>query len=280
MPYRFLPMWTISVLLLCAGYGPASLAASPPDPIWTGTSGEFHIEWTTADIRISRQDKPAETLLSLRSMAAAEWNKMSAETAEQNLEMQVTYRLLSVVGPYLSYEEANYCDCGGAHPTEVKRFRTIDLGKIKPDGPMPVSLTDLFLEKDIFAALASDKLVQSALRQTRTPKPRALAELLDAIDYRTGRVGDCGYLFSRELLQSFAFYDIREGKIAVRISLPYEAEVCRGQMTQLGILLPIPEKLRGYLGAAQRKTGGLLMEDTAKLPKDAQSVVEFSNAKQ
>lgn len=267
--------------LLFLGYALPGLSAPPTDrPIWTGTSGEFRIAWTASDLRVSRRDNPSETRFSLRSLAKAAWKKMAAETAGQRLERQITYRLLSAVGPYLSYEEADYCDCGGAHPSAAKRFRAIDLEKTRADNPAPVSLTDLFSDGDVFAALVSDSLVRSALRDAEMPQPNSLAELLDALDYRAVSVGDCGYLFSKELLQNFAFYDLRDGKVAVRISLSHEAEVCRGQMVQLGILLPIPEKLAGSLQAAQRKTGGIFVADTAKLPKDARTVVTFSTAKQ
>lgn len=278
--YRRAPTLAIYALFFL-GYALPSLAASPTDrPIWTGTSGEFRIAWTASDLRVSRQDNPSETRFSLRSLAKAAWKKMVAEAAGQRLERQITYRLLSVVGPYLSYEEADDCDCGGAHPSAVKRFRAIDLEKTRADNPVPVSLTDIFSDGDVFAALVSDSLVRSALHDADMPQPSSLAELLDALDYRAVSVGDCGYLFSKELLQNFAFYDLRDGKVAVRISLSHEAEVCRGQMVQLGLLLPIPEKLAGFLDAARRKSGGILMADTAKLFKDTRIGVTFSTAKQ
>jgi hypothetical protein len=266
--------------LLLLGYAALGLAAPPPArPIWTGSSGGFHIVWTTSDLRVSRRQNPAEIRLSLRALAQAAWTQMAGEATGQRLDRQITYRLLSVVGPYLSYEEADYCDCGGAHPSAVKRFRAIDLDKTRADRPAPVSLTDLFSDGDVFAALVSDPLVRSVLRDAETPRPTSLAELLDALDYRAVSVGDCGYLFSRELLQSFAFYDLREEKVAVRISLPHAVETCRGEMAQLGLLLPIPGPLKDALEAARRKTDGALMGNAATLFKNARTVVTFSTGK-
>lgn len=277
---RYRRMATLGIgALLLLGYAALGLSApSANRPIWTGTSGDFHIVWTASDLRVSRRENPSETRLSLRALAKTAWTKMAAEAAEQRLDREVTYRLLSAVGPYLSYEEEDYCDCGGAHPSAVKQFHAIDLENTRADSPAPVALTDLFTDRDVFTALVSDPLVQSVLRGAETP-PTALADLLEALEDRAVLVGDCEYLFSRDLLRNFAFYDLRAGQVAIRISLPHATEVCRGQMAQLGLLLPIPGPLKGALEAARRRTDGVLMGDTAALFKNAQTIVMFSTAK-
>jgi hypothetical protein len=45
----------------------------------------------------------------------------------QSLEFAKSDAVLSAVGPYLSVEEGTFCDCGGAHPMEVERFRAINI---------------------------------------------------------------------------------------------------------------------------------------------------------
>ena len=67
-----------------------------------------------------------------------------------------------------------------------------------------------------------------------------------------------------------------DGKAAVRLSLSNEAELCRGQMIQVGILLTVPEALRSNLEAAKTSRGGLLMANSAKISKGAKTLFEFS----
>jgi hypothetical protein len=71
------------------------------------------------------------------------------------------------------------------------------------------------------------------------------------------REGDPGY---REAY-------VEKGRVAVRISVPYGSEIHRGQYTQLGILLPIPPRLRQALAAAANRQAGFLMQDAPKLTR-------------
>jgi hypothetical protein len=62
-------------------------------------------------------------------------------------------------------------------------------------------------------------------------------------------------------LYAFAFHHLEEGKVAVRLGFEAETPACFEQLTQVGILLPIPEKVRVPLEQAASGKAGFLMAD-------------------
>ena len=77
-------------------------------------------------------------------------------------------------------------------------------------------------------------------------------------------------------LSNFAFYSVQGNNVAVRISLSHAGEVCRGQMTQLGILLPIPESMKAAVAAASAGKSGLLMQRAAREFEGQQTTFTFA----
>jgi hypothetical protein len=244
-----------SIALLCL----ATIACRLPaqngpagQSFWKGQSGNYNIEWSPSDLRATNAGTGAATF-DAAAEARKVWSGIASNAGGAELEAEFTYRLLSVVGPYLSFEETVYCDCGGAHPTAVKHFRTIDLAS-----SAPAQLTTFFPDRDILAALLADPLVTRALDGA---KPNSLPALLNALADGTVDAKDCDYRFPDDLFSSFAFYDVQNGNASVRISLPNAAESCRGQMIQLGLSLAIPEAGRAWLADAKEQHAGLLMID-------------------
>jgi hypothetical protein len=244
--------------------------------IYSGSSGGFSLQWTPADIRVNRSGATAPPV-SFRRFAEAQWKDLARDANGRSLSAQTTYRVLSFAGPYLSVETGEYCDCGGAHPTSHIGFQAIDLRETRADRPKPLRLTELFPEKAIVAALNSDKIVAAALKETDTPAPDNLAKLVDAVKYQPVKMGECEYNFSENFPSEFALYDFKAGRVAVRISLSHAAEICRGQMVQVGIELPAPEALKPMLEAAKAKSSGFLMVDAAKIAGKKQAAFEFSS---
>jgi hypothetical protein len=249
---------------LCCGYSVSDSAATrstAAHDIWKATVEDFSIQWSQKDIAVTRAGAP---VLSFKAIAQSDWDKISQQASDQPMQSERGYRILSVVGPFLSVEQEDDCDCGGAHPSSSKRFRAFDLGKSSPDHPALASLTDIFPEESILAALRSDKLVAGALKDVEGPAPASLPELVAAIRFKPVQVKECSYYFGADLLSDFAFYSTEGNNVAVRISLSHAAEVCRGQMTQLGILLPIPESLKAKIEAARAGKSGLLLQQAAR----------------
>jgi hypothetical protein len=159
-------------------------------------------------------------------------------------------KIYSIVGPYISYHgrSSGYSE-GAAHPWSAQSFETIDINDGKE-----VALTDLFDHNEIFKALINHKIIKKALHDE---SPKNLEELYDLVD------GGCDFLFSKHSMESFAFHHIKNGKVAIRLGLMHGCEVKRGNLTQLGFYLSIPEKLKKDLSVAQKK--GLLMDNMEKL---------------
>src|SRR5262249_49952437 len=152
----------------------------------------------------------------------------------------------------------------------------IDLGKTKDNSPSTLSLTDIFPEPQVFTALKADGLVRTALAAKGVPVPSSLPDLLKALEFEAVQVGECSYTFGDDLLGSFAFYSVKDHNVAVRISLSHSAEVCRGQITQIGLQLPVPESLKIQLNQARQRRAGFLMEDAERISHGATTVYKLS----
>jgi hypothetical protein len=251
------------LLCYCAVFA-CHLQAQPAtsgQTLWKGKSGAYAIEWTTANLKVTRAAN-SQSIFDAADEAKTTWASFVKNSNGEPIEAQFTYTLLSTLGSTLSLEETVDCDCGGAHPTAVKRFLAIDLSRTAANRPAPASLTSLFPESAIFKALMADSIVSKALGAAAQPK--SLAELLKALKDDTAEVKDCAYEFSSDPISSFAIYDSKGASALVRIGLPSAAQVCRGQMIQLGLELPAPVTLRPSLLKAKQKRNGLLMANSPR----------------
>jgi hypothetical protein len=230
--------------------------AADQETICPGNVDGFTVQCYADRLEVTR----AGTLvLSFGAVAAREWEEIRKHANGRALTLQMTYTVLSAVGPWLSVEEGVFCDCGGAHPTAILRFHAYDLRESRPERGAPADLSIIFPEDTILSALLRNRSVAATLREAGRPAPSRLADLLSALAFKTFRVGDCSYFFDKDLLSSFAFDHVAGNDAAIYLSLPPAGEICRGELTQLQILLPVPAGLSDQLRAA---TGGrgLLME--------------------
>lgn len=222
---------------------------------WKGSSGAYNVDWSATNLKVTPKESGAP-VFDASAKAKAAWNEMVRISNGTPMEADFTFRLLSIVGPYLSVEESTYCDCGGAHPTASVRFRAYDLSH-----GTPAELTSLFPESALLSALSSDPIVSKALHGK--PKPASLPALLQTLRDENAEVKECQYEFPEELLSSFALYDLKDGNASVRLGLPAAVQTCRGNLIQLGLSLPVPAARRTLFSAAKEKTAGLLLINTA-----------------
>ena len=137
---------------------------------------------------------------------------------------------------------SSYCS-NIAHPSSSSRFATRDL--VTGD---EADLRRIFPPAALLAALSRDKVVLKAVGKV----PQSL-EQIEKGD------GGCEIGFSPSMWRSFAFHHLQGDSVAVRIGLTHGCEAARGNFTQLGVLLPIPEAWKQpLLDAASR---GLLMKN-------------------
>lgn len=187
----------------------------------------------------------------------------------------VSFAPLSVVGPYLSYQRKDSWS-GGAHPSGDERFVTIDVRSPK----RRVRLTDLFSAESVRAALLKDPVVQRVLHREKIAPPPTLDGLLKAlINQQFGGDDDLMYFFPPHLLEDFAFYHVENGKVAVRFLLRHGSEVYRFRTTQLGLLLPIPGKLKTLFAQAAAGKNGVLMQSLKRSAGDRLTTSVLHNRK-
>jgi len=283
--------FSLMVCSLLALSGMAQRAAqksAPEQVIWAGISGGFAIRWTTGEVAASPSSSATDVRLSARQLARAEFAKIEKDADDVDLcEYERTFRIASVVGSIVTLEDTYYLGCGGAHPDGRARFVAVDLAKpsttksrgLSDDEDLPgnlVTLTDYFPEAEILRALLADSLMQKALEGKR---PKTLAALLKicAEDFPTVAENEklC-FAAERDLLTRFAFHHVENGKVAVRLGLS-GAVVCRNNLTQIGILLPIPESLKQALALADAGTEGFLMN--RKLGANRNTTFSFTKKK-
>ena len=279
-----LPRILLPALLALAAVAVDSVVAiegAHAQQIWRGRSGGFDVEWSARDVA-ARRVRDGARVLSLRAAADSQWTPdPEADPADQPSFVSVGYRVLSVVGSVVSVEERWYCDCGGAHPISSTRFAAYDLSRGTLRKPAPVSATALVPEPELLRALLADAVVRQALRSAGvTGQPRTLSALLDAVEHEAVRVGDdeCTYSLGEEFLSSFAVHHVEGGRMALRFSLSHHVEICRGRMTQIGVLVPTPERLRADVAAADARRAGFLMKDTRRIAPGDQSPTRFEYA--
>ena len=182
--------------------------------------------------------------------AIAKSKVIYSEEQWDNTESSFAGKILSVVGPYLSYKinSQGYSE-GAAHPWHSVYFKTINFVHGKT-----TQLTDIFNEDDVFQALLSDGVIKKALGNKR---PANLNELLQQVD------GGCDFSLTKSNLSSFVFHHIKNDRVAIRLGLGHGCEVMRGKFTQLGFYLNIPPHLKKIFTAARSKN--LLMNRMIKL---------------
>lgn len=233
---------------------------------WTGQSGGFDFKWTQQDITVSPATAPTKVLYSAKNLFNKTYEgdvcgdgDRSALSADQKLEV------LSIVGPIMSIDSGDYSFCkGNAHPNTYEKYAAVDFRHPEK----AAQLSDYFEAPVLLKALLSDRLIQKNIKAFNLSTPKTLTDLVNGLS-KDPTLWACEYGFTKDMLSRFAFHHIEGNKVAVRIGLSNGQEPCRGQLTQLGLLLPIPTALRDDLTNAQARQSGFLTQNSPKPTRDA-----------
>jgi hypothetical protein len=256
----------LTLLLL----GMAGVPHAEKQEIWRGNSAGFSVVWTKSDIVVSRAGKQ---VVSFRDAALREWREVAQKSPSEAISGETSFRILSLAGTVLTVEEERYCDCGGAHPSDMRRFLAVSLVDSRSAILATARLTSWFSSHEILRALLSDPLVRATLQQENVSNPtKSLNELLNLLNFETVRVGECPYLFNKNMLEAFAFFSDASDRAEIRISLSHAAEICRGQLTQIHLSLPATGELGKILRTAEREHR--LMDAMQKF-SDEKTIVPF-----
>jgi hypothetical protein len=233
------------------------------ETLWAGKSGGYTWNWTTADLTAAPSSASGRTAFSANK---AERKVAGAATNEVQTYFECSITPLSVVGTLVSYER-DYAWEGGAHPSGAITYITVDVSKPY----RPLKLTDFFSDSAILKALLTDPIIQKVMTREKIAAPKTSAALVKLLNFKNfGGEDDDKYGFSEDLLSRFAFHhvDLTNGQVAVRLNISWAIEVFRFQTTQIGLLLPLPEKLRTALAKADQQQQGFLMKDAKRLAHD------------
>lgn len=235
----------LMVLGLCSFSLVAGAAGAVPQKIWSGKSAGYQIEWNAAAIQFSKPGSKFQ----LQPL------KPEAPDPEMPCEYERSLKLLSIVGPIVSYQQGDSWTCvGAAHPGAYIAFQTLDLRQPQKK----LLLTDVFAAKDILAALLKEPVIKQTLTRVRPPKPiQTLAQLSEHLQANTH---ECEYAFESDWLERFAFDHLKGDQVAVRLGLSHGCEAARGRLTQLGIYLPLPAAWKGPFKQASARQAGFLMQ--------------------
>jgi hypothetical protein len=235
--------------------------------IWSGQSGNFSLIWTTKKIEAHR-------IGSSSALAAFTLKSFDVARPIEGYYSRDEFALVSAVGSLVSIQYDNYCECGGAHPTLDRNIIAYDLDDERRGARRPARLTDYFRAEDILQALLADSFIRRALEVSKNRQPATLDELIKAVALQGVEAADCEFSVQDDLLSRFAFHHLEDDQVAVRLGVSHHSEFCRGQMVQLGILLPIPEKLRDSLNSAVSGRSGFLMAGQGKFSRDSKTIFE------
>lgn len=256
LPQRFGTFAVLGIVLALTGIAGAKAAARPVT-YWSGRSGGYSWRFTTQDVTAAGR-RPSLSLR--RKLVGKAFGELDGYSA-----YRISVEPLSLVGSLLCYRRDDYWD-GGAHPSGAVGFDHVDAAR----PTRKLRLTDLFPDAAVRDALWNDKIVRRALANTGLKtKPATAAKLVERLAFqRYADKEEVEYTFTKDLLSQFAFHHLEGNRVAVRLCMPWGAEIYRFRSTELGILLPIPARLRQPLQAAAAGRSGFLTREARRRWKD------------
>lgn len=265
----------MAVALLCIGCGVSAQQLRHDRPakneiVWSGTSGGYRWKWTTADLAAFRPGAVRASFSALGFEKRTNQQLKDEKSDPVDTYLECTIVPLSIVGSLVSYERDYYWE-GGAHPSGGIDYVTIDASR--PGHRL--LLTDLFPDSAIVRAMLADKIVADTLKRNHVADlPKTTAQLVQALKGKSfGGDDNYRYGFEEDLLGRFAFHHIEGDRVAVRLNVSWSSEIYRFSSTQIGLLLPIPARLRAPLQLAADRRQGFLMADAKKLTRGKTTVL-------
>ncbi len=172
-------------------------------------------------------------------------NCSRVEEGESQSDMAENVSLLSLVGPYASFDssQSGYGE-GAAHPFAGRSFVAKNALETKTSPKnqntivaMPAHLEALVDNESLLTALKADSFLQK-----RGGTALHNAKSLDEVAFALSKRMDCDVYFpekASDMLSGFAIFDypVSGNKVAVRIGLGYGCEAMRGNLTQLGLVV-------------------------------------------
>jgi hypothetical protein len=207
----------------------------------------------------ARVIKAGQWELSITADAAYAWSPETRERLEifrnqretppdQPCESVETNKLISIVGPVVSYQE-HYEDSCGAHPSAGSRFHSVRLAPGLP----AAAVSDLFDERRVLLSLLQTKAISDIIGDRH---PESLAELVETLVRRCRS--------DRDFLSAFAVLDAGSRVAVVRFGLG-QCDTFRDVAAEFDAVVPITLHAEWFEAAAR---GGLLWMSETWAPPD------------
>jgi hypothetical protein len=243
--------------------------------IWQGQSDGYIIKWTPQDISISRD---GQLIYSARSDMSKTAHQLSETATVNKVDQEV--QILSVIGPYMSlrYREKDDGPQGkdglaiGTHPGDTF-YLTVDLRN--PGSPIHQHLLEattskptpelqqLFGARTVLQALSADKVIKASFPKDALVSMAAFRNTLSEGSVEVQGPKLCGE-FDKDFLNAFCFHHIEGNNVFIRMSISGNVE-CRDNLTEIGLMLPIPPNLRVAFDEAAAKRDGVMRRELLKM---------------
>lgn len=225
---------------------------------WSGKVAGYDVRWLSDDLVLS----DGNTRISWRGNVQREFKTLQRDNSGLHCSYDRGLKVLSIVGDFVSIYESRSIICGV--PSHFQDVLTLDLKEPfhwpdddagRRDG---VRLTDLFPEQNIFQALARHEIVRGCLGGSSEPDLRAMLQAIE--EQCNGK--SFGYYGLSADLDHFAFLEVRDEVIIVRVYLFPTSGVNDTRMANIDIVLPIPAKLSQDLVVERTKAQGFTIART------------------
>ncbi|KXJ99557.1 MAG: hypothetical protein UZ17_ACD001002403 [Acidobacteria bacterium OLB17] len=241
-------------------------AAPSPEPVakaWAEVIGEYKFRWDGKDLMIMSGSDRSLELFRTDAETRVRWEQRHNDA--KGCSFDSFYRPLAVAGPLVSFENESSTLCGGAI-TNTWGYRTVKLVSRHEGKPTyeALALSDIFSDADILDACMGEQRIKDAvLALIEAGKianvPKSFAELKRIMaNFRSDFFG--GRYFLPEDLDSFALRSVDGEHITIWIGLLPIAPPERALRHHIELILPLREKYRGALLAADAKKVRILNE--------------------
>lgn len=257
---------TIS-LGICALLAILQAPVNAADKVFLQTnSNGFKVNWSEKDLSATAG---GVEIFSAKKIAFAERPKKSSKTTVDR-----SIRLLSLVGPVLSYQDEQTLDWPGmAHPGvgDVRLYHAVDL---RHPG-RKASLKDYFAPEEILLALKNNPLLKPACKAAQNTNLDALVRRLSDTDVmvKNDEGEQVKLMVNQDLLSQFAFDKVNGNTVSVSLSLYSQAD---NEIKSLNLNLPVKNAdLALWLKAAESAKAGILGHALSAKNQDSETDFHF-----
>lgn len=227
------------------------------DPLWGDHAGGY--QWTLDSVGLH---------VSKKGDFKTVWSRENFDTAaatERGCTVHGKFRVVSLVGPFLTYEIRRDEKC----PPSESVTESVEWSVVNANEAAPAKLTELFSENELFGALRKHPLL-NAPKTKNVPAPiRSLAGIesqLGASTFVFERGNQQCYASFDRVLERFAPWKLEDGKVLVHLQVPLEGSAaCTEAPLELELSLRVSPASRQMIELAESKQEGFTAHHSERM---------------